>query len=304
MSCPVILSSLSQFPVGSDIVGWVELGAYHMKIAVILGSNSDVPAGAWTRQEIPTDYGLVPLWQSPSSADPQHPQLALLLRHGEQHELLPHLVNFRGNFWALKHWGCQAIVSFSVMGVLQAGIPLTRPILFDDIFFPSNQLPDGSACTLFDQPAQAGRGHFLVEHPCSPTLRAHLRRLLPHPIEGGIYGHVFGPRFSTRSELTYLQKLGITAISQTSGPEFVLAGELGIPYALVGFGVDYADPDPGRRSSLADLNQNLRQWSLTLPQIVQALLTYDWPAPLPFDQGYFYHIEHDLPRPASIAQNP
>jgi purine nucleoside phosphorylase len=30
-------------------------------------------------------------------------------------------------------------------------------------------------------------------------------------------------------------------VSQTCGPEAVLAAELGIPYALVGFGVNYVD---------------------------------------------------------------
>ena len=33
----------------------------------------------------------------------------------------------------------------------------------------------------------------------------------------------------------------MTAVSQTAGPETVLAGELELPYALMGFATDYAN---------------------------------------------------------------
>ncbi len=264
-----------------------------MKIGVILGSNSDIPADLQLQETtLETSYGAVPLWQSDPTGETQ---IGVLLRHGVGHALLPHLVNYKGNFWALKSWGAEAIVSFTVVGVLDPQIPLARPILFEDVFFPTNQLPDGSACSIFDQPKQPGRGHFLVDKPLSPGLRQQLTQILPDPVPTGIYGHAFGPRFSTQIELVYLKNLGLSAISQTSGPEFVLAGELGIPYGLVGFGVDYADPDPSLRSSVEELNHNLKQWSQAQPQILKGLLSHSWPQSLPFDQGYFYQIEGDLP---------
>lgn len=264
-----------------------------LQIGIILGSNSDIPSDLDLQKTlVETQYGLIPLWAS----DPALPvQIGVLLRHGSGHALLPHQVNYKGNLQALKTWGATAIISFTVVGVLQTDIPLARPILFHDVFFPSNQLPDGTTCTIFDQPDHPGRGHLLIDHPLSPGLRQVLQTLLPDSILEGIYGHAFGPRFSTQIELTYLTSLGLTAISQTSGPEFVLAGELGIPYALVGFGVDYATPDPKGRSSVSELNENLKQWSLTLPKILKTILHGSWPKRLPFDQGYFYCIASDLP---------
>ena len=44
-----------------------------------------------------------------------------------------------------------------------------------------------------------------------------------------------------------LQAAGVTAVSQTAGPETVLAGEAEIPYALIGYATDYANgvsPEP------------------------------------------------------------
>jgi purine nucleoside phosphorylase len=38
-----------------------------------------------------------------------------------------------------------------------------------------------------------------------------------------------------------LQHAGVTAVSQTAGPETVLAGEAEIPFALAGYATDYAN---------------------------------------------------------------
>ena len=42
--------------------------------------------------------------------------------------------------------------------------------------------------------------------------------------DGGCYGHVDGPRFNSRAEIRSLQAVGVTAVSQTAGPETVLCG--------------------------------------------------------------------------------
>ena len=59
--------------------------------------------------------------------------------------------------------------------------------------------------------------------------------------DGGCYGHVDGPRFNTRAEIRGLAAAGVTAVSQTAGPETVLAGEAELPFALVGYATDYAN---------------------------------------------------------------
>ena len=50
---------------------------------------------------------------------------------------------------------------------------------------------------------------------------------------------------------------GVSAVSQTAGPETVLCGELEIPFALIGFVTDYANEvrpgDPTPVSTLIDL---------------------------------------------------
>ena len=59
--------------------------------------------------------------------------------------------------------------------------------------------------------------------------------------DGGCYGHVDGPRFNTRTEIAALRGAGVTAVSQTGGPEAVLCGEAELGYALMGYATDYAN---------------------------------------------------------------
>ena len=117
-------------------------------------------------------------------------------------------------------------------------------VIFDDLYFPSNRLPDGSLCTWHSETGGKGRGHWIFGDPFSTELR---RALMEAAEDAGVvqsagcYGHVDGPRFNTRSEIAALATFGVTAISQTAGPEVVLAGEAGLPMALVGYATDYAN---------------------------------------------------------------
>jgi purine nucleoside phosphorylase len=74
--------------------------------------------------------------------------------------------------------------------------------------------------------------------------------------DGGCYGHVDGPRFNTRAEIRGLAACGVTAVSQTAGPETVLSAEVGLPYALLGYATDYANgvqPEPTPVERLLEL---------------------------------------------------
>jgi purine nucleoside phosphorylase len=74
--------------------------------------------------------------------------------------------------------------------------------------------------------------------------------------DGGCYGHVDGPRFNTKAEIRGLAAAGVTAVSQTAGPETVLAGEAQLPFALIGYATDYANgvqPEPTPVERLLEL---------------------------------------------------
>jgi purine nucleoside phosphorylase len=141
--------------------------------------------------------------------------------------------------------GADAVVAVTVCGAVDPTVPLGSLMVFDDLHFLANRLADGSMCTFHDTPGAPGRGHWIFGSPFSAGLRAVLIDAcvaagVPAR-DGGCYGHVDGPRFNTRAEIRSLAAAGVTAVSQTAGPETVLCGEAELPYALLGYATDYAN---------------------------------------------------------------
>jgi purine nucleoside phosphorylase len=219
-------------------------------IGVISGSGSYALEGVGAPVDVETRFGHVPLRTgSIGGVDVAH-----ITRHREGHRLLSSQVTHQANISALRDVGVSAILAVTVCGACDPDIELGSLIVFDDLHFLVNRLPDGSVCTLHTEPGAPGRGHWIFDDPFSPALREVLLAGAASsgaPVRpSGCYGHVDGPRFNTKTEIRALRNAGVTAVSQTAGPETVLAGEANIPYALLGYATDYAngvkpeDPTP------------------------------------------------------------
>ena len=172
-------------------------------------------------------------------------EVAHVSRHGVGHVRLSNHVTHRANVGALAELGVEAAVAVTVCGAVDPDVALGSLICFDDLHFRVNRLPDGSLCTFHQEPGHHDRGHWIYEDPYSPALRTALlagaaEAGLPMR-DGGCYGHVDGPRFNTKAEIRSLALAGVTAVSQTAGPETVLCGEAELPYALLGYATDYAN---------------------------------------------------------------
>ncbi|HWE08419.1 MAG TPA: MTAP family purine nucleoside phosphorylase [Solirubrobacteraceae bacterium] len=215
-----------------------------MPVAIITGSGTHSLPGfaAAEIREHETPFGPVEISRGAlADVDVLH-----VSRHGAGHVRLSHQVQHRANIWALRELETTAVVGCTACGAVDPSLQLGSLVVFDDLHFPSNRLPDGSLCTVFVRVADPQRGHWVLHGgPFSEEVR---RALLDAAAEaghaardGGTYGHVDGPRFNTPSEIAQLAGRGVVAVSQTGGPETVLCGELELPFALMGFVTDYAN---------------------------------------------------------------
>jgi 5'-methylthioadenosine phosphorylase len=215
-------------------------------------------------------------------------------RHGTGHHHLPHTVPHQANLAALKRLGARAVLATTVVGAVNPSIRLGRPILFDDLFFPENLLPNGAACTIFTEPGDPGRGHLIQDEPFAPRLRRKMERAADslglEATVGGVYAHTSGPRFETRSEIRWLKSFGVAAVSQTCGPEAVLAGELELPYGLVGFPINYAT-GVAEPESEQELRRQLALSAKTLPRLVLRTVEMLGEEDLAYDYGFLYRVE-------------
>jgi purine nucleoside phosphorylase len=226
-----------------------------MRIGIITGSGTySLPgfadAGA---DSVATPFGPARVTQGTfAGADVLH-----VARHGEGHAVLSSGVTHQANIWALRERGADAIIGVTVCGAVDRDVELGSLIVFDDLHFLANRLPDGSLCTLHTEPGAPGRGHWIFDRPFSAELRGALlagaRDAGLAARDGGCYGHVDGPRFNTRTEIRMLAQAGVTAVSQTAGPETVLAGEANVPYALLGYATDYANGVPDEPTPVEEL---------------------------------------------------
>ena len=258
-------------------------------VGIITGSGIyELPGGRESRV-VESRFGKVEV--SIFSAGPW--TVGSISRHQKNHRHLPHTIPHQANLTALGHLGARAVLATTVVGAVDPGVPLGLPILFDDLFFPTNLLPSGAECTVFTEPGDPARGHLIWDEPFAPRLRRKLELsagdLGLEATGGGVDGPTNGPRFESGAEVRWLGAAGVTAVSQTCGPEVVLAGELELPYALAGFPVNYATGVSESRRE--ELDRLLALSTEVLPKLVlrtaQTLEEND----LAFENGYVYRME-------------
>lgn len=162
-----------------------------------------------------------------------------LPRHGRDHNLAPHLINYRANLWALHEAGVSKVIAVNAVG------GITERMAAGVLALP-NQLIDyswGRQHTFF-----TGQ-HALDKHvdftwPYDRELGTVLLQcahMLDLPVEqGAVYACTQGPRFETAAEIRRLKQDGCDIVGMTGMPEAGLARELGLRYSCLALVVNKA----------------------------------------------------------------
>lgn len=242
-------------------------------IAIIGGTSSSFEFDFGAEQNASTPFGEARYKQAKTDSGLT---VTLIERHRKGQAILSNQINHRANIAALKDLGAQAIISTSSCGVIDPNAKLATPFIFDDMYFSDNRLPSGECCSFYNTAGQDGRGHVIADSYFSKTLREVLigaaRNSGFEPYTSGAYAYALGPRFNTKAEIRAFASLGCVAVSQTAAPEAVLAAELEIPYALVGFGSDYANGVSEVPTPIEVLNENLGKAKTCFNDIAHAAI--------------------------------
>jgi 5'-methylthioadenosine phosphorylase len=265
-----------------------------MAIAVITGSGTYALPGLEhaEAEQVRTPFGTAPV----SRGEFAGVELLHVSRHGPGHTRLSNHVEHRANIWALHELGASAVIGCTACGAVDASLELGSLVVFDDLHFISNRLPDGSLCTFCVEPGDPGRGHWILHGgPFSEGVRRALVDAAAdsgHPSrDGGTYCHVDGPRFNTPTEIAQLAGCGVVAVSQTGGPETVLCGELGLPFGLLGFVTDYANEVvPGATTPAAKMIELMGESPAVFADVIAAAVPRLDGAP-PAPAGTMYRLE-------------
>jgi 5'-methylthioadenosine phosphorylase len=163
-------------------------------------------------------------------------RVAFMPRHGDEHTLPPHRINYRANLWAMKQAGVRRIVGPSACGSLRRDLPPGTFVLCDQFVDRTSMRED----TFYDGPQTT---HVAAADPYCADLRSTLaaaaREVGIEAREGGTVVVIQGPRFSTRAESRWFAQAGWDVVNMTQYPEAWLARELELCYAGVMLVTDY-----------------------------------------------------------------
>jgi 5'-methylthioadenosine phosphorylase len=222
------------------------------------------------RKVVETPYG------SPSSAlifgTLKGQSLVFLPRHGDDHSISPHRINYRANLWALHAHGVRELLAVAAVGGITA--PMTTGLLLvpDQII----DYTHGREATFFDGVANPLQ-HVDFTMPFSAKLR---KRLLDagHAAgqklhDGGTYAATQGPRLETAAEINRMERDGADVVGMTGMPEAVLARELGVEYAMLAVVVNAAAGrgDSAREISMAEIQAVAETGMRQVRRIIQVM---------------------------------
>lgn len=163
-------------------------------------------------------------------------KVAFLPRHGRQHTIPPHQINYRANLWAMKELGVSRIISPCAVGSLQPDIQPGHFVVSDQFVDRTNGRKD----TFADGPDVM---HISAAEPYCPELRelavAALKAEGATVHTEGTIVVINGPRFSSKAESKWFTQMGWHTVNMTQYPEVVLAQELGICIVNVAMITDY-----------------------------------------------------------------
>ncbi|WP_131007845.1 S-methyl-5'-thioinosine phosphorylase [Methanofervidicoccus abyssi] len=197
--------------------------------------------------------------------------VVLLFRHGLNHSIPPHRINYRANIYALKILGVERILSINSVGSLKEHIkPGTFFIPQDFMEFTKNRIS-----TYYD--GEDGKVvHIDLSEPYCPEIVDILREILnkrDYQYSEGVYICTEGPRFETKSEIRFYRTLG-DVVGMTGYPEVVLAKELGLCYASLCTVTNYAAGISKSKLTVGEVFEIIKKVEKKLVNIVEDFIEY------------------------------
>lgn len=197
------------------------------KIAVIGGTGFEKLLRDVRQLRLGTPYGMAPPL-SIGRIDGKN--VVFLPRHGPNHSVPPHRINYKANVYALHEMGAERILATNAVGAIN------RDFKPGDIVIPHDfvDFTKLRSTTFYDE---APVTHIDVSQPYCPEIRKLLietaRKLRLRVWDKAVLVCTEGPRYETPAEIEILRRLGCDVVGMTGIPEVVLARELEMCYATI-----------------------------------------------------------------------
>ena len=207
-----------------------------MSVAIIGGTGIYSADGiAAEAQQIDTPFGPVELYRGQE----EYSDLYFITRHGSDHSVPPHMVNYRANIEALSLMGVRHAVGIYAVGSITENVPPGAIGLIDQFI----DMTHGRQSTFFNGD-ESGLKHTDMSEPyCAALRNAILSAASARGIEmssRGTYLCCNGPRFETSAEIRMYKQWGADYAGMTAATETTLARERDIHFAGMVYSINWA----------------------------------------------------------------
>ena len=159
-------------------------------------------------------------------------EVCFLPRHGAEHTIPPHKINYRANIWALKNSGVTKVISVNAVGAIREDMQPSTLIIPDQIIDYTT-----SRTNTFFEEGLTNVVHIDFTEPfCEDLRQSIIQTANKHSIsiiDEGTYAATQGPRLESTAEVNRLEKDGCHLIGMTCMPEAALAREQELCYASI-----------------------------------------------------------------------
>ncbi len=155
-----------------------------------------------------------------------------LSRHGVNHTIPPHKVNYRANLWALHQAGASSIIAVNAVGGITTQHQPKTLSLPDQII----DYTYSRQHTYFEEDLSQVTHIDFTEPYCNSLRQLILSKAKINNIKifkSATYGATQGPRLESIAEIRKLEKDGCDIVGMTGMPEAALARELALDYACI-----------------------------------------------------------------------
>ena len=199
--------------------------------------------------------------------------IVFIARHGKNHSIPPHLINYQANIWALHSVGIKNLIGINTVGAIDINF------LPGDFVFP-NQIIDYTYSrknTFFDGGNEPIK-HIDFTYPFDDNLRNKFSKTaemlkLKHHINA-VYACVQGPRLESIAEINRYDKDGANIIGMTGMPEAALAKEIGLNYALICPVANHAAGRGLNKDGIShdEISSNSKSMSLNIVNLLKGII--------------------------------
>lgn len=193
-------------------------------------------------------------------------EIIFLARHGKNHNIPPHKINYRANMMALKMLDVTHVYATCAVGSMNDSYePGDVVIITDFIDFTKSRVQT------FFEGDDGPVAHVEMTEPYCGTLRKMFHDQAEKSnmdLKGdAVYVCTEGPRFETAAEIRMYRQMGGDVVGMTNVPESVLAKELGMCYAAVGVITNWCTGIDGKHIEGHQIAESMKKNKAMITQI-------------------------------------